>query len=389
MAEGASGKKIFSLESLRGLAAFAVVLDHFFSALFPHTLDGESAMHTKYEWFLSNTPLQILINGPFAVSIFFVLSGFVLSYGYFKHPETYDLIGATIKRYFRLTPIVLAAILFSFLLLKLNLYFNDDTGLMSLYVRDNSISVLYAIWQGLAGIYIVQPGIDSLNPVFWTIYYEMIGSVLVFATLALLGRDRRRTYVYPFIILILLSTHFSGFIIGMVLADLYVNRQSLFDSITKLPVFYKMGLLFLGVYLGSFPPIRTVETIGRIHQPLFFITGNYEFNRMIIHNLAAIIFIVLLLCSRRLNRFLEFRVLTKLGGASYSLYATHQLILWSVGFYVFMVATRHGMSYISSAGMALAVYVPTALLVSEIFRRYVDVPSIALSRKVGELVHRK
>jgi len=80
-------KKLTYLESLRGLAALAVVFNHLAIAFYPALFFGPSApSHTgrALEAAISGTPLNLLYNGAFSVSIFFVLSGFVLSYGFFR-----------------------------------------------------------------------------------------------------------------------------------------------------------------------------------------------------------------------------------------------------------------------------------------------------------------
>ena len=49
-----------------------------------------------------------MINGSFWVDIFFILSGFVLTIGYFKKRDVKAIIGGTVKRYARLLIPVLA-----------------------------------------------------------------------------------------------------------------------------------------------------------------------------------------------------------------------------------------------------------------------------------------
>lgn len=63
--------RIDVLDSLRGAAALTVLLWHCFTFL-----NYDARMHMG--WLLL-TPLRVLINGPAAVTVFFVLSGFVLA----------------------------------------------------------------------------------------------------------------------------------------------------------------------------------------------------------------------------------------------------------------------------------------------------------------------
>ena len=63
-----------SLDSLRGLAALAVVFHHCLL-----TLPASAFCRGEIAWWFAVTPLRLLIDGPGAVLLFFVLSGFVLA----------------------------------------------------------------------------------------------------------------------------------------------------------------------------------------------------------------------------------------------------------------------------------------------------------------------
>ena len=60
-----------SLDWLRGLAAFNVVLFHFACAFYPHAVSE----YDPAPWAIADTPLAIVYNGGFAVAVFFVLFG--------------------------------------------------------------------------------------------------------------------------------------------------------------------------------------------------------------------------------------------------------------------------------------------------------------------------
>jgi len=380
--EGNAGKRILSLESLRGLAALTVVFDHFFRTFYPFTFVDTRPQHSSFEWFFIHTPLFVTINGAFAVMIFFVLSGFVLSYGFFKRPERFDFVRALVKRYFRLTPVVLGSVLLAFVLLKLHLFFNTQAGLMPTSWKNDDIGLVSAIWQGIAGVYITTPNDASLNSVLWTIYYEMIGSVLIFAILAMVGRDHRRGYVYAFLVFILIGTNFIGFVAGLILADIYHNRSQVYKFIANLSIIYKGLALTAALYFASFPPLRNAENLSLVHRPLLFL-DNYTLNQTIVLLIAAVTIIVLVLTSKRLNKLLELKPLVFLGSISYSMYAIHLLVLGSAASLAFYLAQQQGLPYNYSAAIAVGVYLPTVLIVAVLFNKFVDKPAIALSRIAG------
>src|SRR6185437_12079081 len=62
------------------------------------------------------------IDGPAAVTLFFVLSGFVLPLGFFRSGRTEIIVRAAAKRWLRLVCLVLLAALLSYMLFRLGLY---------------------------------------------------------------------------------------------------------------------------------------------------------------------------------------------------------------------------------------------------------------------------
>jgi Acyltransferase family len=68
-------RRVNHLDGLRGIAALTVVVFHYLSAFVPALTPDQTAN----PYWLSDTPLAVVFNGPFAVVVFFVLSGFVVS----------------------------------------------------------------------------------------------------------------------------------------------------------------------------------------------------------------------------------------------------------------------------------------------------------------------
>ena len=93
--------KLKFLDGVRGLAALIVVIHHYILAFFPAMFFGNSKInHFAGEHEYSTSPLQLFYNGSFAVCIFFVLSGFVLSIKYLQTQDNKLLGEYALKRYF-------------------------------------------------------------------------------------------------------------------------------------------------------------------------------------------------------------------------------------------------------------------------------------------------
>ena len=72
-----------ALDGIRGIACLIVLISHFMQFFLPSVFVQNQIDHYG-EKYISETPFNILYNGHFAVMLFFVLSGMVLSIPFFK-----------------------------------------------------------------------------------------------------------------------------------------------------------------------------------------------------------------------------------------------------------------------------------------------------------------
>ena len=86
------GSSLSALDGLRSVAAFAVLLSHCAFAFLPFLRTGSPAQ-LRYTWkeTVFNSPFYLLYSGRFAVSWFFVLSGFVLARKFLLRANIDDL----------------------------------------------------------------------------------------------------------------------------------------------------------------------------------------------------------------------------------------------------------------------------------------------------------
>jgi hypothetical protein len=105
-----------------------VVNDHYMDLALPAALRGYGPLHHMGEGWLHNTPLHLVLNGAFAVTILFVLSGIVLSAKFFRTKSEPVVAASAAKRYVRLALPALGSVLIACLLLKLGLFSNHQSG---------------------------------------------------------------------------------------------------------------------------------------------------------------------------------------------------------------------------------------------------------------------
>ncbi len=162
---------------IRLLAASAVVLTHSFSIV-----------TGKFE----SEPLVLLLQrsiGHYAVDVFFVLSGFLVTQSLFRNP---DLLRYALARGFRVFPGLIMAVLASALILgplvstlSFGEYFSDPAVLKYIIGATSTLGVDAT----LPGVFADLPSVGNLNEPLWTLKYEMaayIGLMIItFLTLRL------------------------------------------------------------------------------------------------------------------------------------------------------------------------------------------------------------
>jgi peptidoglycan/LPS O-acetylase OafA/YrhL len=122
----ASGGKLAELDGLRGVAAVIVVAWHFIFAFLPERIGILPPFDPNAG--LVGNPAFALVDGPGAVMLFFVLSGYVLPLAYFRSGRMEVVLRAVAKRWFRLVGLTVTAAVFSYLLFHYGLYYYRDAA---------------------------------------------------------------------------------------------------------------------------------------------------------------------------------------------------------------------------------------------------------------------
>ena len=374
--------RFMELEGLRGLAAVVVVLTHFFYLFYPALRNGDMKLaHTRFEDNLYGSPFMFLLGGTLAVAVFFVLSGFVLSIGYFKTHDENIIKKLATGRYLRLMLPALASVLIAFLLISFGAHqLTKNAGdiaaskELSLKWRPEVAPNLFeAVKLGTLDIFIEKEKIPVNGPL-WTMYIEFLGSFLVFGFLALFAKSKYRWIVYLLLTIATFKTWFLAFVIGMMIADAY--NQGLLEKLKRKRVIIPMAILAL--FFGLFPKhssgtvYKYFEFPFQIKERVFFLT------------ISATLILLVVLLSRRLNAWLQKPKISPLGKYTFSLYLTHVFVIYTVSSAV-VIGLHEAIGYNQSVLVAALVSIPVFWVVTVIFERYIDAPSIKLARYVGAI----
>lgn len=213
--------KDYSLEAMRGIAAIIVLLGHILLLFAPATSGYFPDQFGTYG--VRVTPLAALFNGTASVVFFFVLSGYVLTRGYFRSRDASVLLRGAIKRWPRLMVPVLLSVLLSYALLTCGWYFAADAGVVSKspYLLSDAIPTSATLLDALReGTLTFFTGERQLNSALWTMQFEFFGSYIAYAY-ALASRYRLAwlpALVAGFGLAVLYAPPLCGFFAGVFLA---------------------------------------------------------------------------------------------------------------------------------------------------------------------------
>jgi peptidoglycan/LPS O-acetylase OafA/YrhL len=375
------------LDGLRGLAALVVVVHHFLIAFYPamHTGNGAEThfgIHQSHfiEAYFARTPLNVLYGGDFAVCIFFVLSGFVLSYKYFHSYNRETVISYAVKRYMRLFIPVFFSIILVFIMIKLSLFFNVEAAVLT-----KSYWWLKVLWGidptfkemlHAAFIDVFLFNNNSYNTALWTMTFELLGSFLVFSFILMISEIRKRYIFYLLTFYVFYELHqnyYLAFIGGVALCDIFNNYKKLHLLNKPLPA---VSLLVFGLFFGSYPPVEVDGTMFEFLKVLG-VYDPYSF----FHVIGAFFIVLVFISFGTIQKLFSMKPFLFLGKISFSMYLLHALVLGSLSCFLFIKLNAYisyHMSFLISFMISLGVLIISSLLMS----KYVDEYALRVSQKI-------
>ena len=364
--------KLVQLEALRGVAAFIVVAWHFLWAFDPAKLgivdgfDPSAAMLGSVSF--------ASIDGPAAVTLFFVLSGFVLPLGFFRSGQTDIVMRAAAKRWLRLVGLVMLAVLLSWLLFHFGLYRHREAAELSQsdwlgtfggsHPRDGfAPSLPDALLEGSLFAFLREP--DMYDPVLWTMHHEFLGSFATFFLAVILCRARAAAALWMLagaaVIVHFTDPYLIAFVSGTGLAWL-ASRFEL-----RLSPGLALASIAGGIFLfGYLEPRGAYAAFAMLPDP-----GPMRFDRIAVHTLSGLAIILGLIGNRRLGRSMASAPFRLLGRLSFPVYLFHFPLLCSAACGLF-VMLQPSMSHQGTLLLVAAVYAPLVIGVGWLFARVDD-----------------
>lgn len=382
MSSSPSAPKINSLESLRGLAALSVVFAHFIFGFAPD-------MGAPFGWtadaLVTNVASYPLRSARYMVSIFFVLSGFVLARSYLLSGRPEALTSAAVRRYPRLVIPCLAAILVAHVL-----YAN---GFMYNHPAYASLKAEYSLqgWSWLDALYGAPPSLKyafkegtwamffgydhglSYNVNLWTMAHEFLGSFVVFGCLGVFGRGRSLLAACAVLTAVCLLNgwiHVGLFVVGMFLSEAFRLTR------VRLPLAVAVALAGVSLWFGGHHA-QGVKTM-----PL---TGFRYDHNLLYRDAAAVLAVIVSAFSPAFDRLLALRPFVFLGKISFGMYLIHVPIIASLCSWQYLTHRAAGWTFNQAMTGVVLAYVPAVLAASTLLYYFADRPAIWFSRVVYDV----
>lgn len=367
--------RLTHIDGLRGFAAVVVMVSHFLCAFYPafQSIDPAEVQTTAgMELWMASTPLNFWYNGNFAVCVFFVISGYVLSYAWFHSGNREYIYSSAFRRYFRLIIPVLATSVLFFLFMKFRLFPTSETATIThsrwlatkFTIEPNLLQML---WNTLIELTVKYSLETPYNPVLWTIGHEIRGSFLVYLLLLVLGKHKYRWIGYTLFFVALIKSYYILFIAGVVLCDVQVEQK-----LPRANNLVKGLLLLIAIWFGSYRQIDTPAT-WHLLDPLCLIVKPQA--------IGAILLFYVFITSVSAEKIFGTRIFRFLGDVSYSLYLIHLLVICSFASWLFVWLTGTiQVSYPVAFWIIFIVSSAIIFLLSKVLFEYVDKQGIRFSK---------
>lgn len=356
-----------ALDGLRGVAALVVLTSHLFVASDPTFADAllapGSEQGSALEWALIYTPLHVFWGGNEAVTVFFVLSGYVLALpvargGSFRPGSYYP------RRALRLYlpvwgALCLAAI--AHLLVQSSgsgrtWWLSAHTG--SLTPRD--------VWESV--LLLDGAGTYALLAVLWSLHWEVVFSLLL-PLFLLLGTATGRLPVAAAVVAL-------G-VIFMSNGEKWALYMPCF-ALGTIMAFQRERIVALRVTRARmFEPALVIASVLGLTASWWLLIGDYDSgvaSRLgpVLVAVGACGMVALALVGPRTRRFFDTQAIAWSGGRSFSLYLVQEPIV---------VVSAFALGTTSGLPLLVVVATPLVLLLTEAFYRAVERPSHRLARR--------
>jgi len=416
------------LDGMRGLAAFAVFLCHLSYGTFDltHTWGaGEPGQPNENRSLLQLPVVRLLYAGPPMVAIFFVISGYALSYKPVKQMRSRDFEGlmttltsSVFRRPLRLILPCFASTFIVLCLTRLGLYklTEDFANNLRMVHEDHywtapNLLAQTCDWMQQMVDFVnvfdwsLYSGSTDLDRHLWTIPVELRCSMALFLTHILVARMTTRLRIASLVFLIGWGTYWTRwemvpFWAGMVIAELDIvkttkNELSLSEKTNSedhlanhQPLWRTLidsATLVVGLFLASYPDADGHASPGYVRLTNL-IPDRYTEKHRFWPTIGAVMIVYSISNLDYMKKIFRTRLLSYLGQISFPLYVCHGFVIHTFTYFALDWTWKETDAYTDRArferGFAVVALCTIAVTVwiSDIFLRVVDIRCVRFAR---------
>lgn len=325
-----------------------------------HYLDMQMGDDPKKKYML------FLFNGHDAVSFFFVLSGFVLSYKYIVLDKPLDVNKFYVSRIFRLFPPFFIMLLFDVLF-----HFRHELNWHTM--ADVFLFNKTEFWEEA----ILFKGHNLYYFPGWTLTIELLVSFLM-PFFILVAMRHSKLLVYMIIAFLMQGGNFYlHFLLGIILT---CNFNKITDPSFRQSAWYRYRYLIIPGAIVLFC-VRCIDRVSPFGPTYKYLADFFGMSLFFYTGFAAFILLGAIMISKRTQRILQTRVLVFLGKISYSIYLVHALVLGIV--FAYMPALLQGKSRTYTVVVETLVYIAITMVLSTILYYFVERPFMNIGRRIS------
>ncbi|WP_242224567.1 acyltransferase [Bacillus cereus group sp. BfR-BA-01380] len=368
-----------NLDSLRGLAALSVFCGHMYLA-FNQTIITRLLFERGI--------FRGFIAGSEAVTLFFVLSGFVLSLPFYSNKK-FNYVVYVFRRFCRIYIPYIIAITIA-IVCKEAFYSGKIVGLSDWFNVNWRRGIDMDIIKD--HLLLIVTFTSNLDNVVWSLVHEMRISLIFPIVMFLLIRSNLKEGILLAVFLTFISIIFSSsdkqftgteiyytihcaalFVVGALLAK---YRTSLINKISNLTMQNKVFLFVVGIilYLYAHPSFVLNILIPNLNPFYRSITDTW------VTSIGAAILIILAISSSKISRILSNNFINFIGKISYSLYLYHLIVLLSCMHLLNGIVPMWAICIISFVG---------TIIVSSCMYYLVEKPAMKLSKIFTNLINKR
>jgi peptidoglycan/LPS O-acetylase OafA/YrhL len=318
-------QRLLELDALRGFAAFAVLLFHYFF---------------RYNEIYGHGPIEVNWAhwGGHGVNLFFIISGFVIFWTLQRIEKPMDFL---VSRFSRLYPVYWAALVTTFCVVS---YF----GLQGREVSLSSAVKNLLMFHGYLGI----PSVDGA---YWTLKVELTFYFWIFA-IYIINQLKNVELWLSLLILVFIAKN-----IGLFPVHYVINNIFIIDYIS----FFVAGICFYKIKNGVNTKTNQLILVLSLASRLVNCTNG----SFVVYSICYILFY----CAVSGHiKFLAYKPFVFLGTISYSLYLIHQ----NIGYVA--INTAYKFNFPPLLGISIATII--AVLFAYVLTKYIERPLMVIIR---------